>query len=135
MSSDAWYLRPDAALHQPSELNNPAQLEFERTKELLRRFLPLPPAQIVDVRGAMLIESFVTPCDSGYETISAATADDCTSRHLSTDSRNHRSATAAISRLFLSSINMCPLPLIPTSARRMKRTVETRACRRYATVQ
>ena len=29
-----------------------AQLEFERTKALLRRFLPPPPAQIVDVGGA-----------------------------------------------------------------------------------
>ena len=29
-----------------------AQLEFERTKELLLRFLPSPPAQIVDVGGA-----------------------------------------------------------------------------------
>src|SRR5262245_19355031 len=27
-------------------------LEFERTKELLRRFLPLPPATVMDVGGA-----------------------------------------------------------------------------------
>lgn len=29
-----------------------SQLEFERTKELLRRFLPIPPAVVVDVGGA-----------------------------------------------------------------------------------
>jgi ubiquinone/menaquinone biosynthesis C-methylase UbiE len=29
-----------------------AQLEFERTKDLIRRFLPPPPAQIADVGGA-----------------------------------------------------------------------------------
>jgi ubiquinone/menaquinone biosynthesis C-methylase UbiE len=29
-----------------------SQLEFERTKEILRRFLPQPPARIVDVGGA-----------------------------------------------------------------------------------
>src|SRR5690348_17196022 len=32
--------------------NGPAQLECERTKELLLRFLPRPPAVIVDVGGA-----------------------------------------------------------------------------------
>ena len=30
----------------------PSQLEFERTKELIRRFLPVPPAQVIDVGGA-----------------------------------------------------------------------------------
>src|SRR4029450_7831112 len=29
-----------------------SQLEFERTKELLRRFLPIPPARVIDVGGA-----------------------------------------------------------------------------------
>src|SRR5262245_58137762 len=29
-----------------------SQLEFERTKELCRRFLPGPPARVVDVGGA-----------------------------------------------------------------------------------
>jgi len=32
--------------------SGPSRLEFERTKEILGRFLPRPPAQIVDVGGA-----------------------------------------------------------------------------------
>jgi SAM-dependent methyltransferase len=44
----------DYYTHVPEESRLKAgssQLEFERTKELIRRFLPLPPAQIVDVGG------------------------------------------------------------------------------------
>jgi ubiquinone/menaquinone biosynthesis C-methylase UbiE len=35
-----------------------SQLEFGRTKELIRRFLPIPPAQVIDVGGASGLYAF-----------------------------------------------------------------------------
>ena len=44
----------------------PSRLEFERTKEILGRFLPRPPAQVVDVGGAAGAYSLWL-AEQGYE--------------------------------------------------------------------
>ena len=44
-----------------------SQLEFERSKEILRRVLPSPPARVLDVGGAAGAYSFFL-ADLGYET-------------------------------------------------------------------
>jgi ubiquinone/menaquinone biosynthesis C-methylase UbiE len=46
--------------------SGPSRLEFERTKEILGRFLPRPPAQIVDVGGAAGVYSLWL-AEQGYE--------------------------------------------------------------------
>jgi ubiquinone/menaquinone biosynthesis C-methylase UbiE len=82
-----------------------AQLEFERTKELLLRFLPAPPAQIVDVGGASGSYAFWL-ASLGYSVHLV----DATPRLVEDAARRNRSAECRVASLAVGDARQLPRP-------------------------
>jgi GrpB-like predicted nucleotidyltransferase (UPF0157 family)/ubiquinone/menaquinone biosynthesis C-methylase UbiE len=85
--------------------SGPGQLEFERTREILSRYLPRPPARIVDVGGAAGVYSLWL-AEAGYEVHLV----DASERLVNEARRRSANAAKAVTTFSVSDARQLPQP-------------------------